>query len=631
MPRQYRVGELRPSQILFSFGIGATVDLAYLSVMVMGLDRWRLERAEEIPEARLLQAVQRQLGGQVERLYAPPALPTEPLRSPLDEAARVGIPVSVFPRWLRCPRCDQIAPVDSGLFELKDPHRQDCVRYVHVNCSKMKGHRAPAAVPVRFIVACENGHMDDFPWVEYVHGGNTHCTGLLRLYQFGVSDAVADVLVECDQCQARRRLVEAFGREAGAILPKCRGHHPHLGPHHVSECRTRDDANRLRPTALKTLLLGASNGWFPILSSVLSVPAATGNRLAQLVEDHWPVLQAATSRAVLAAFRQIGQLKAFAEVSDDALWEAILARRSLEAPEDQPEADLKRPEWEAFTQPDPQRDNEDFQLETAPLPPGYERYFARIVLAPRLREVRALTGFTRIESPGEFGEEWAVPPERRAPLATGKPTWVPSVEVRGEGIFIQFQEAVLAAWCRLPAVQQREQAFREAHWQWRHARGITPESEGFPGLRYLLLHSFAHALMRQVVLECGYASASVRERIYARGPDEPGGPTAGVLLYTAAADSEGTLGGLVAQGRPLTLAGHLSRALEQMRLCTSDPLCAGHHPHREGVTLHGAACHACLFAPETACERGNKYLDRTLLVETLNAAQPAFFLAVRAT
>jgi hypothetical protein len=100
---------------------------------------------------------------------------------------------------------------------------------------------------------------------------------------------------------------------------------------------------------------------------------------------------------------------------------------------------------------------------------------------------------------------------------------------------------------------------------------------------------------------------------------------AGVLIYTAAPDSEGTLGGLCALGDPKRLGLHLDQALESTRLCASDPLCAEHHPGEEGSTLHGAACHACAFLPETSCERGNKYLDRSVLVETVERDDLAFF------
>lgn len=134
--------------------------------------------------------------------------------------------------------------------------------------------------------------------------------------------------------------------------------------------------------------------------------------------------------------------------------------------------------------------------------------------------------------------------------------------------------------------------------------------------------------MRQLALECGYTAASIRERIYARDPNvegQPAKPMAGVLIYTAAPDSQGTLGGLVSLGEPSQLSRHLVSAMRDALLCASDPLCAEHQPSQQGITLHGAACHACMFSPETSCERGNKYLDRSVLMPTVERDDLAFF------
>jgi hypothetical protein len=278
-----------------------------------------------------------------------------------------------------------------------------------------------------------------------------------------------------------------------------------------------------------------------------------------------------------------------------------------------------------FSKPDPDRNGPDFKLREVEAPKAYSKFLSRVVLVERLREVRALTGFTRIESPGDLADEPDVAPEKRGSLSRRPPDWVPASEVRGEGVFLQFNEKVLGEWLSEKATIEREKEFREAHRRWRQARKIEPAAADFPGCRYVLVHSFAHVLMRQFAIECGYSTASIRERIYARSPDEDGGPMAGILLYTAASDSEGTLGGLVALGEPQSLGRHIEQALEQARLCASDPLCVEHHPVRDGVTLHGAACHACLFAPETSCERGNKYMDRTLLVATFKEGGSPFF------
>lgn len=610
-----RVGEVRPSQILFTFGVGAVVDLPNLSTMVMGLDDWSVAYLTEIGEERLLQAVRQHLGAQVERLNAPPQAESDSgLISPLSNEATVGVPVAPFPRWVRCPWCNLLAPLSSGLFELKvDPYHPDRTQYVHTNCTRPG--KPPTVLPARFLVACAHGHLDDFPWVFYVHRGLTQCKAQLRLREYGVSGEASDVEVRCDTCQATRRMADAFGETGPQNLPDCRGRRPQL----------RDFAEYGCGDPMKSILLGASNSWFPITLSALSVPTAS-NRLAQLIEEQWTVLEKASSLEVLQAFRQIGQLRALATYTDEEVWAAMTEKREA-ANEDATDTvpDLKAPEWAVFAQPDPTRNTEDFRLTPASPPPAYAQFFSQVVLVERLREVHALVGFTRIESPGDFADVGEIPADRRAPLTRKLPRWVPAAEVRGEGIFLQFNEVLVEAWCRTAGVIVREQAFFGAHQRWRQMRKIFPTTAGFPGIRFVLLHSFAHALMRQLALECGYTAASIRERIYARSPEDMHGPMAGVLLYTAAADSEGTLGGLVSLGEPGSLGRHLDRALEQMRLCASDPLCAEHNPRREGVTLHGASCHACLFSSETSCERGNKYLDRSVLVRTFGPDQLAFF------
>src|SRR5215813_14052625 len=226
-----KVGDLRPSQLLHTFGVGAIIELPNLSVMVMGLDDWPVEQgASEINEPRLLRAVQQELGSQVVKLLTPPVTQesTGLQANPFDDTANVGVPVAPFPRWLLCPFCRLLAPIRSGLFELKlDPYRRDRTRYVHRNCTKLG--KSPTAVPARFLVACENGHLDDFPWVEFVHRGPTTCKSRLRLFELGASGEVSDIELRCEgqlegrDCKANRRMAAAFAsaEDDEAILPPC--------------------------------------------------------------------------------------------------------------------------------------------------------------------------------------------------------------------------------------------------------------------------------------------------------------------------------------------------------------------------------------------------------------------------
>lgn len=617
---QYRchIGDLRPSQLISTFGIGAIVDLPHISAIVMGIDEWRTHQMQEVSEERLRAAVRWKLSSNVQRLLTPPAALDEGAQppNPFDGVARVGVPVATFPRWLRCPYCDLLAPLSSGLFQLEpSPFHPERTRYLHTNCKKPG--KPPIAVPSRFLVACKAGHLDDFPWVYFAHRGECGCEApVIRLKQTGVAGEASDLYVRCDACQMARSLSDVFDTRKESVLPACRARRPQLRDYDEDGCNE----------SLEAISLGASNGWFPLLLTALSIPE-TSDPLDQLVVEQWSILAKATSQDVLAAFRAIGQLAMFASWSDDDLWAAIQARRAAdagdEADEEAEKVNLKHPEWAAFSSPGSAPQSSDFKL-TPTSPPGdYASTLSEVVLVERLREVRAFLGFTRLEAPGAFDEPSKVPPEHWGRLSSREPEWVPAVEIRGEGIFIRFDHETLRKWSA--QVEPKNKEFFTAHRQWRIQRKIDDPSAGYPGISYILLHTFSHALMRQLALECGYAAASIRERIYCSAPDEQGEPMSGVLLYTAAPDSEGTLGGLVRLGAAEILGRHLTQMLEQTRLCASDPLCAEHHPLRDGVSLHGAACHACLFAPETSCERGNRYLDRSLLVKTFGSKINSFF------
>ncbi len=529
----------------------------------MGTDRWQKDRCIQIEEARLLSAVQNVLGHQVESLRMPPSKRSEG-DHPYDEEL-VGVPVRPFPRWLRCVKCGLLSEFDLGLFKIRENRlRPENTRFVHGDCRGSNGNlpaRDADAVPARFLFACRNGHLDDFPWHYFVHSGPSACMGTLRFFESGASLQTENLWVKCDQCSTSRNMALAFGKSGKENLPRCRGRHPHLD-RYDDDCREQ----------ARTVLLGATNSWFPITLSALAIPLSR-DPVYQLVRDCGDYF----------------------------------------------EADIKRPEWEVLTDPGPPRDGPHFLSKPAPVPNGFENRISGILLLERLREVNALLGFTRVEAP-----EVSSDPDERPPMAklcSGAPTWVPSGQVHGEGIFIRFDEDELRKWEQRDSVQAREMKLVSGHKNWRNSRKLDPDKD-YPGVRYTLLHTVAHLLVRELALECGYNSASIRERIYADTGGEQ--PQAGILVYTAAADSDGTLGGLVDLGKPENLGRLLMQALSRAGVCSSDPLCAEHEPDKDR-SLHAASCHACSFVSETSCERGNRYLDRALVVPTLEVTDAAFF------
>ena len=599
-----KVGDIRPSQLLFTFGVGSIIELPNFSVMVMGLEDWERINLDVISEGRLLNAVKRILGKQVEDLCTPPYSREEGGFNPFNKESQVGVPVAPFPRWMYCPSCKLLAPYtrDSGLFELKaNPYNPDKTKIVHINCTKPGA--PPSVIPARFLVACRNGHLDDFPWIEYVHQGALCDKPRLRMEEFDISGNPSKIWIKCDTCEKSRSMSDAFSHDATAILSPCKGRHPHLRSYD-RECNTDE---------IRTILLGASNNWFPFLLSALSIPGKTNLEIDELINEKWPNLKNLNDinglKILLSA--NIPDLRRLNDHKVEELWQAIERKNNPQSDEEE-EENLKVPEWNVFTQADPTKNTRYFKLKEVEIPNGFEKFISKVVLVERLREVRALIGFTRIESATEFGEDDV----KRVSLSRRSPTWVPASEVLGEGIFIEFNEKAIIEWSNLPEVQAYESEFHDAHRQWYRKRGKDNADHLFDGVRYLLLHSFAHALMRQLSLECGYTAASIRERIYSRNPGLNQSPMAGVLIYTAAPDSEGTLGGLVNLGKPEKLRRHLIQTLEKIKICPSDPICSEHKSHSEGITLHGAACHACIFSPETSCESGNKYLDRSVLIPT---------------
>jgi hypothetical protein len=409
------------------------------------------------------------------------------------------------------------------------------------------------------MIACEHGHLDDFPWEHFVHRGKP-CRSALQMIEQGVSGEPSAVLIRCTVCGDQHAMSEAFSSEEDRnYRPKCTGRSPHLSKYASSDCPAGN---------ARTTLLSASNTWFPLIYTLLSLPEAS-DPLGQLVEIYWDTWREAESPEDVAVFRKLAKLKqAFSGYSDEDIWQRIASKSSGTAQVVKP-GDLKLPEWTVLSKPHSAPRTDDFHITPASVPQEYDHAIEQVVLVERLREVQALTGFTRIESLSDYTEEEKLPQDHIMPLANKGPYWIPAAEVRGEGLFLQFREQAIQGWLQRRAVQEHNARFFDAHRRWRQARHLDDPEANYPELRYVLLHTFAHALMRQLSLECGYAAASIRERIYAQSPNREGGAMAGILLYTAASDSEGTLGGLVSLGKDLGY--HIAGALEAMEYCASDP------------------------------------------------------------
>ena len=213
-----------------------------------------------------------------------------------------------------------------------------------------------------------------------------------------------------------------------------------------------------------------------------------------------------------------------------------------------------------------------------------------------------LTGFTRLHPPDPSEPEAGI-----AQISSKPPEWLPAVENRGEGIFLSLNPEMVRRWESLPKIQDRM----------KDIFGITGDqkiqtmSGRAVDARYVMLHSLSHLLIHSMSGLAGYSTSDLQERIYSSET------MAGILIFTSSPSSDGSLGGLVEQGRTDRIGQIIRMAIDRSASCSSDPLCSFNRPNRQG-TNHGAACHACLFLPETSCESMNEFLDRSTVYRTLD-------------
>lgn len=613
-----RVGTVRPSHLMFTAGVGSLVDLPNFSVLVRGLDEWSFtgvegrEDWEPVKEPRLLAAVRSTVGPSVTELRPAPWLDGID-GNPTGPASRVGVPVTPFPGWLRCTACNELAPLDTTVFGFENDvaRRPYDARFFHESCHRKRSGKRPLAVAARFVLACTAGHLDDFPYREFVHHGEP-CSQAphprLRMDDRG-GNLGANVAIGCVSCGQDRNMREAMGQRGTQNLPRCRGRHPHLGTFDSDGCRS------LLPP--KVLVVGASNQWFARTLSSLAVPAPAASELDALVTKHWEAVSPLPQAMYSYARENVPGFRELARWDDGEIAEAVervgTAKETPDGPVGEP--DLRTAEWAVFAADQLPQPSDDFTLRRDPsgVPTALKGFYSDVLQVERLREARALVAFTRLDAPDPDDPDLVT----TAPLSRGATSWVPAGEVRGEGVFLRVSEDLLAGWEDRVTESEAMRRHRAAYAEFRRNRysdriqGPFDPMRNWPGERYLALHTLSHLLIRTIALECGYSAASLSERIYAGSEDDARG---GILIYTAVPDAEGTLGGLVSQAEPDRLVRLTRRALRDALRCSSDPLCAERLPQPPADFLHGAACHACLFVSETTCERGNRFLDRRFVV-----------------
>jgi len=578
--------EIRAGTVAGPAGVGAVIDVGTESFVIPGIKQWG-QKGLRILDLRRLSA----------RLH-------KTLKAPSQEGA--SLVVKRFPRSMFCEKCRRLVNWRTEME--KEGEEPTCA---HNGCNG-------SLVPMRFVVACEHGHLDDFPWGLWAHSGNNSAHGC-RSYdklKFIVDDkagtgGLGSLFVRCDVCGSQRSLEKIVSKdEVKNLLKKCTGRHPWI-------FGTVDNCGEV-PQVLQR---GATNLHYPITVSALDIPETdAGNAFQEYVQQVTDHSRYARLKGLKkntegsnaeyleivadAIARDVGcAIQVVLDIADADL-KGTLEEGDQEGQQALDQAMLLSEEWNTITNALAQggMTGPYFRALAEPLDPDAPKWASRavsgILLIERLREVRAYLGFQRVK-PGDTDK--TIPPD-----VGGPQNWVPAIEVFGEGIVLAFDFSALKSWrASLPTREAEELARLEAKRIDENFWFLPPVDPIF-----IALHSLSHLLLRRITFECGYSSSSLRERLYVDTRQEH----AGIMIYTADGDSEGSLGGLVRQGRQDRLAQSLYEAVEHGRWCSADPVCS----ETAGQGLGGfnrASCHACLLVSETSCTSLNTLLDRRLLLD----------------
>ena len=566
---------VRRSQLITTYGVGAVVAMGDESVMVAGLDRWPPDQLN-LHEARLEEKLR-----------------VEGFRLPRATEKGDDIPVVRFPKWASCPSCHRLAHVS----QFCGPHQYKCNR-----CDR-------PLIPSRFVVACQRGHIDDFPYFNWVHRGTNHQseTHLLSLETKGSSASLRDILVNCS-CGASRDMDGSFGQSALRFVVTCQRNRPWLLDKDDTPCSEIP----------RVLQRGGSSVWFPVVRSAISIPPWSDEAF-RLIERHWSFIRTLSAETLPEALKGYFGDKEL-RFPIEKLVEVVLDRKGRERqPRVIEDEELRFQEYEALLQGSPESSPEDeFVCEQAAgIGAVTTQWFDRVMVVPRLREVRALHRFTRV-----FPDSSGTPDEYRVHLSAQHLNWLPAVEVLGEGVFFRLDLDRVREWESRPAVVRRAEVVDARYREKCRNLGVEPEIK--ITARLLMIHTLAHVIIDQWSLDSGYPAAALRERLYVSDR------MAGVLVYTATGDSAGSLGGVVGQALPELLDQSLQLAVDRASWCSADPVC--YEAHAQGTdSLNLAACHACVLLPEVCCEQMNQFLDRVLLVGSPSQDDVGFLQRSRAT
>lgn len=627
--------KIRINQLIVPFGPGSIyIDRNGISFLINGLDYWYCRKREnntnqEKADVSEYRRYERRLASmlKIDEFRIPPDYRNNSTNYIVKNHS-LFVPVSRFPTWYVNTKTNELRQLDPYEHSLPKDGRW---------------------VPVRFFCLCENGHLSEFPWKEWIGCECSNSSGL-RLYDKGYSD-LGSIRVNCINCPPEssgrkgRTLAQTShifenGTIKESILSKngfkCPGTKPWLG----KECR---DSECNEPMIVG--FINQSNIYFPRVVSSISIPdKLSADEKALEIAKRMGIFEEMKSYANYKIDRDIkldiikkrwnGEIEngiISIEVLERIL-DLIIENPGIELVNLQGKKEIKNiteirwDEYQILRETYRDDNNSELRVTEQAVPPELRKLIKKLSMVEMLKETRVLIGFDRLVPRFPKFEDtphianWCFFRNKRE-----KP-WLPAIEVFGEGIFIEFDSENFHSWYSKNKNwlgNRYEDAFIKRLAQ--SCKNVSYEKihDLEWATLFILVHSFAHLIIREIIFECGYSSASLRERVYVSLDQK--NRMAGVLIYTSSGDSEGSLGGVVQMGNPERFSRLVRKAIIKATWCSSDPVCSEGLIHTNAEFANLAACHSCIMLPETSCETGNRGLDRQLIVGPIDDRIKSFF------
>jgi len=571
----------------------------------------------------------------------------------------------VFPRWGICSQ----HVGDKILMEFSEEGYNHILRCPMCISQKKILKRG---VPIRYVQACTNGHLQDLYWPSLVHGKAKTCDSrIFRWREFSTGD---NFVIHCTKCKMNIPYVAKDGLKTrstsgrlycGAQFPEF---NPYYDPNTTNECPKAPIKGKGGSSAARIVMKNSSGLHIPKLISTVSIPTFTGplhDALYLIKErlDAFCIVKPNWKKKELVDFLKSQSRSGIPTDTIDEVedCEELQLRKNINNILNEMQKEVERKKMAPISESESNDEELTSLLQAAAdgFPPATDEVkgsafvniedvisidskefglIFRITPIRNIKITKVQVGYSR-----EIGkllekvdDDSPATRSRIGKLITENSyyndknrRWYLGDEMFGEALFIDIVDSLdtkkatggldpfsstklfpdLKIWSEINESLSKNSSQVNEDVQ----TAITNTNP-----RSVWWHTLCHKLILNLSADSGFSVVSLGERVYCKKDKDDGSYQSGILIYTAATGGDGTLGGLISLAEEKFMSKIFRKAAQGIISCSNDPVCSEIRINKKKIT--GACCHACQLLSETSCSYQNLFLDRNLVGGTLKDA-----------